>query len=123
MSLESYASATLEPRIARRLGATQVSENVALTVVSQPAATDATLISPVASNARARRIAQTFSPVASVASVAAVADLAIAYAERMAICLEAGDISEAEARITAVQEVGEEFVRRFVEPAEVAPCG
>ena len=43
-----------------------------------------------------------------------VADLADAYHERMAICLEAGDIDEAEAETTAALEVGRAFVRTFV---------
>lgn len=41
-----------------------------------------------------------------------VTDLADAWHERMAICLEAGDIGEAE--ITAALEVGRAFVRNFV---------
>jgi hypothetical protein len=48
-------------------------------------------------------------------SIAAhVVDLVDAWYERMAICLEAGDIGEAEAEITAALEVGRAFVRNFV---------
>jgi hypothetical protein len=43
-----------------------------------------------------------------------VADLADAYHERMAMCLEGCDISEAEAETTAALEVGRAFVRNFV---------
>jgi len=42
-----------------------------------------------------------------------VADLADAYAERIAIVLEAGDISEAEARRIAEAEIGRRFVDAF----------
>lgn len=45
---------------------------------------------------------------------AQLADLADTYAERMAICLEDGDISEAEAETTAAMEVGRALVRNFV---------
>lgn len=43
-----------------------------------------------------------------------VADLADAYAERIAIVMEAGDIGETEAELTASLEVGREFVRLFL---------
>ena len=43
-----------------------------------------------------------------------VRELVDAWHERMAICLEAGDISEAEAEITAALEVGRAFVRIFI---------
>lgn len=43
-----------------------------------------------------------------------VADLADAYAERIAIVLEAGDIGEAEARRIAEAEIGATFVREFL---------
>ncbi len=45
---------------------------------------------------------------------AQLTDLADAWHERIAICLEAGDIGEAEAEITAALEVGRAFVRHFV---------
>jgi hypothetical protein len=45
---------------------------------------------------------------------AQLADFADTYAERVAICLEAGDIGEAEAEVTAAVEVGRAFVRNFV---------
>lgn len=48
-----------------------------------------------------------------------VADIADAYAERIAIVLEAGDIGEAEARRIAEVEVGWRFVEVFM-PGEVA---
>ncbi len=48
-----------------------------------------------------------------------VADLADAYVERMAMCLEAGDIGEAEARRIAEAEIGRRFVEAFL-PGEVA---
>jgi len=44
-----------------------------------------------------------------------VADLADAYAERMAIVLEAGDIGEAEARCIAEAEIGQRFVLAFLQ--------
>ena len=51
-----------------------------------------------------------------------VGDLIDAWHERMALCLEAGDITEAEAEITAALEVGRAFVRKFVnEPIASAP--
>jgi hypothetical protein len=43
-----------------------------------------------------------------------VRDLTDTWHERMAICLEAGDIGEAEAEITAALEVGRAFVCHFV---------
>jgi hypothetical protein len=43
-----------------------------------------------------------------------IADLADAYAERIAIVLEAGDIGEAEARRIAETEIGRRFVDAFV---------
>ena len=43
-----------------------------------------------------------------------VADLTDAWHERMAICLVADDISQAEAETTAALEVGWAFVRNFV---------
>lgn len=49
-----------------------------------------------------------------------LADLADAYQERIAICLEAGAIGEAEARRIAEAEIGAAFVRAFL-PGEVAP--
>ena len=49
-----------------------------------------------------------------------VADLADAYAERIAIVLEAGDICESEARRIAEAEIGAAFVRAFL-PGEAAP--
>ena len=49
-----------------------------------------------------------------------VADLADAYAERIAIVMEAGDIGESEAEATAAVEVGREFVRLFL-PSGSAP--
>ena len=48
-----------------------------------------------------------------------VTDLADAYAERIAIVLEAGDIGEAEARRIAEAEIGRRFVETFM-PSEVA---
>jgi hypothetical protein len=48
-----------------------------------------------------------------------IADLADAYAERIAIVMEAGDISEAEARLIAQSEIGRRFVETFM-PGEVA---
>ncbi len=42
-----------------------------------------------------------------------IADLADAYAERIAICVECGDITEAEARSIAEAEVGSELARRL----------
>ena len=44
-----------------------------------------------------------------------IADIADAWHERMAICLEAGDIGEAEAEITAALEAGRAFVCNFVQ--------
>ena len=49
-----------------------------------------------------------------------IADLADAYAELMAIVMEAGGISEAEARRIAEAEIGAAFVRAFL-PGEVMP--
>lgn len=49
-----------------------------------------------------------------------VADLADAYAERIAIVMEAGDIGEAGAEVTASFEVGREFIRLFL-PSGSAP--
>ncbi|OYW52051.1 MAG: hypothetical protein B7Y80_20755 [Hyphomicrobium sp. 32-62-53] len=43
-----------------------------------------------------------------------IADLADAWHERVAICLEAGDIGEAEARRIAEAEIGRLFVERFM---------
>jgi hypothetical protein len=43
-----------------------------------------------------------------------VADLSDAYAERIAILMEAGDISQAEARRIAEVEIGAAFVRIFL---------
>lgn len=48
-----------------------------------------------------------------------VADLADAYAERIAIVMEAGDIGESEALRIAEAEIGAAFVRAFL-PGEVA---
>lgn len=47
-------------------------------------------------------------------------DLADAWHERVAICLEAGDISETEARRIAEAEIGRRFVETFMR-REVAP--
>lgn len=44
-----------------------------------------------------------------------IADLADAWRERVAICLEAGDITEAEARLIADAEIGRRFVEIFME--------
>ncbi len=55
-----------------------------------------------------------FSNFSSLGLALLFADLADAWHERMAICLEAGDISEPEAEITATIEVGRAFVRHFV---------
>ena len=49
-----------------------------------------------------------------------VADIADAYAERIAIVLEAGDIGESEARKIAEAEIGAAFMRTFL-PGEVMP--
>ena len=49
-----------------------------------------------------------------------VADLADAYAERLAIVLAAGDMGEADARRIAEAEIGAAFVRAFM-PGEVEP--
>ena len=48
-----------------------------------------------------------------------IADLADAYAERIAIVLEASDIGEVEARRIAEAEIGRRFVETFM-PGEVA---
>jgi hypothetical protein len=48
-----------------------------------------------------------------------IADLADAYAERIAIVMEAGDISEAEARLIAQSEIGRRFVETFM-PGDVS---
>ena len=48
-----------------------------------------------------------------------VADLAEAYAERIAIVMEAGDIGEAEARRISEAEIGRRFVETFM-PGEVS---
>lgn len=40
--------------------------------------------------------------------------LADAYAERIAVCLESGDIGEAEARRIAEAEIGRRFVEEFI---------
>ncbi len=50
-----------------------------------------------------------------------VADLVDAWHERMAICLEAGDIGEAEAELTAALEIGQAFVRIFVRDTRGGP--
>ena len=50
-----------------------------------------------------------------------VAELIDAYHERLAIVLEAGDIGAAEARRTALEEVGRRFVEAFI-PDESATC-
>lgn len=50
-----------------------------------------------------------------------VADLADSWHERMAICSEAGDISEAEAEITAALEVGRAFVGVFIDGQQRTP--
>lgn len=52
-----------------------------------------------------------------------VADLADAYAERIAIVMEAGDIGESEAEVTAALEVGREFVRLFLPSGSAAEQG
>lgn len=44
-----------------------------------------------------------------------IADLADAYAERIAVVMEAGDISESEARRIAEAEIGAAFVDQFIE--------
>ncbi|MBS0244223.1 MAG: hypothetical protein JSS20_18800 [Proteobacteria bacterium] len=45
-------------------------------------------------------------------TVAAIVD---GYAERVAICLEGGDVSEAEAEEIARAEIAAEFVRVFIQ--------
>lgn len=49
-----------------------------------------------------------------------IADLCDAFQERVAICLEAGDIGEAEAHRIAQAEIGRRFVEMFM-PSQVAP--
>lgn len=44
-----------------------------------------------------------------------IADLVDAFTERMAIVMEANDISEAEARLIAEAEIGQLFVQHFIE--------
>lgn len=97
-----------------RFGAPPPAKAANAAYVSTPESIDASKVSSFCDFSSPAALAEIGKPANGNNLADHIEAIADGWTERMAICLEAGDIDEGEAEMTAGLEVGQRFVRAFI---------